>query len=764
MGLFMATAYILTPSPQGSTTNLEIGEKAWEDVKSNFDFTVIDEVTTKRRRQEAENAVLSVYDYDSSLRDKLYQRLAEIFGNWRQKLRERRMRETLGSTNLPLAPLFITPSNSATPTPPSETDDYEQFLSETGLKISQEAFKALQTLNFSIDVERGVRSILDQICNNAIVGDRNMLLEQANGGLTQRDLANMEEKNIYNLVLIISLEDVWREIDALAAKVVPDNQKKDELIKDLVAEVSRALIRPNLTFNMQETQTRRRLARDSIKPVYFNVTVGEVIVHAGERVTPEIKIRLDQLNRMGQESRISVIFIGNLLLVAVLFLIATIYIKRFHRNLISDRSRLFLIGLITLLQVILVTVCWKLATFIPDLMTQYPFDLKAPYRFAVPFAIGSMLMALLVDVGTAVLFSFIFGILAGILGERDFFIGLYSIISGYSAVFAVTQYKQRTMIIQGGFLVGLANLTAIVLLHFIRGELAIMPMALSGLGAIFSGLLLAIIVTAILPVLEWLFKIPTDIRLLELSNFNQPLLRELAMEAPGTHHHSILVGDLAECAAEAIGANSLLARVGAYYHDIGKISKPSYFIENTFGRNPHDELTPNMSAMIIRKHVKEGVELAMRWGLGRDIIHIIEQHHGTSLLTFFYDKAVSIEHNDKENISEDVFRYPGPKPRSKEAAIVLIADAVEAAARSISSPSTSSLKSMVSKITLSKFQDHQFDDCELTFRELTIIAESLYHRLLRNYHSRIKYPGFDFDHHQKDGTISETKPRNGQDS
>jgi len=306
------------------------------------------------------------------------------------------------------------------------------------------------------------------------------------------------------------------------------------------------------------------------------------------------------------------------------------------------------------------------------------------------------------------------------------------------------------MILQGGFLISLSNVFIIFVLFMLQGHAQFLQFAAAALMGIFGGLMVSIIVMVLLPILEWLFKIPTDIRLLELSNFNQPLLRQLALEAPGTHHHSLMVGDLAEAAAESIGANSLLAKVSAYYHDIGKISQPLYFIENVRGKNPHDKLTPNMSAMIIKKHVKLGVEFAKKAGLGNDIIDIIQQHHGNSLITYFHSKACeNLKSTDSSGVTEEGFRYSGPSPRSKEAAIVLIADSVEAAARSMKSPSPSSLKLMVQKITVAKFQDRQFDQCELTFRELTIIGDTLYDRLLRNNHSRIEYPGFNFSDPEK---------------
>ncbi|MBN1550238.1 HDIG domain-containing protein [bacterium] len=739
IALVLVMAYLLTPPPLPSYEDLEVGNKVWEDIKSNLDFTLIDEVTTEKRREQAERIVRPVFDYDSNMGQKLRQRLTADFANFRQKLRSERFREELSDQ-------VATPWPQSTQTPQSQAvtenkarDEYDDFMQDSMIKMSFDTFQLLKSLNFSAEIEKGVGQIFDRISQYSIVANRNLLLEQAPNGLIRKDLATGDEKIVYNLDLVVSVEDAWREIDIMASRLFPDNQ----ILQDISAEVARAMIRPNLTPNMQLTQARRKIARDSVVPVYYKVNAGEIVAHAGEQITPEIKNRLDYLNRMGQESRFGLVFLASLVFVCVLLAIVTIQIRRFHKWLLSDRNRLVLIGIVSVLQVLIVKVFLKLASFLPDLMQKHPFNLSEPYTYAIPYAVGAMLLTLLVDIRIGVFFSFLFGILAGISGDRSFLIGLYAMMSSCASVYAVTQYKQRTMVIQAGFLVSLANTTMVAILYSLRGEIVSFNAAYSSLLALLSGILVSFIVTILLPILEWMFRIPTDIRLLELSNFNQPLLRRLAMEAPGTHHHSLIVGDLAEIAAESIGANSLLARVGAYYHDIGKVSKAHYFIENIRGKNPHNELTPTMSAMIIRNHVKEGVELAKKHRLGLDIISIIQQHHGTSLLSFFYDKALN--YKNTQDLAEDEFRYPGPRPRSKEAAIVLIADAVEAAARSLKSPSSSALKTLVQKITLSKFQDHQFDDCELTFRELTIIADKVFERLLRNYHSRIAYPGFNFD-------------------
>jgi putative nucleotidyltransferase with HDIG domain len=259
--------------------------------------------------------------------------------------------------------------------------------------------------------------------------------------------------------------------------------------------------------------------------------------------------------------------------------------------------------------------------------------------------------------------------------------------------------------------------------------------------ALFSGFICAGFVSSFIPLVETLFQYTTDIKLLELANLNSPVLRELMVKAPGTYHHSIVVGNLAESAAESIGANPLLARVSAYYHDIGKAAKPLYFIENQGGEeNRHDKLSPNMSALILISHIKEGVELARENRLGQPIIDIIRQHHGTALIKFFYERAKSHAKSGDQVIEEKDFRYPGPKPQTREAGIVMLADCVEAASRTLANPTSDRIQGLVQKLINNVFIDGQLDECELTLKNLHEIARSFTTILNGIFHHRVEYP------------------------
>ena len=364
--------------------------------------------------------------------------------------------------------------------------------------------------------------------------------------------------------------------------------------------------------------------------------------------------------------------------------------------------------------------------------------------YAVPLATGSMLAALLIDIHAAIIFSVITGLFAGIWFGNPFY-SVFSFAAGLTAAFGVIRCKKRSAIWRAGLLVGLVCVFTSLAIRLLQGQLLTLdtPVALGF--AFLNGLIVITLVSALLPLLEYLFKLTTDISLLELVDLNQSIMRDLLVEAPGTYHHSIIVGNLAESVAEAVGVNPLLARVSAYYHDIGKIKMPDYFIENQNQPiNRHEDLAPRMSSLILMSHVKEGVELAKKHNLPESIIDIIQQHHGTSVMTYFYEKAKGKEGSSAPVPSDSDFRYPGPKPQTRVAALVLMADAVEAAsgAELKENPIPARISTLVDRIVNHFFLDGQLDECELTLKDLREIKSSFVYLLTSMFRKRINYPGF----------------------
>jgi len=362
--------------------------------------------------------------------------------------------------------------------------------------------------------------------------------------------------------------------------------------------------------------------------------------------------------------------------------------------------------------------------------------------YGIPIATGAMLVTLLFDFHTAIIFSFTVSLLTGYWLEESFF-PIYTFVGSLTAAFSVIRCKKRSALLRGGLYVILVNICLVIIFLISKGELFTEKAPAAIFFAIFSGITVSAIVSLTLPLFEYLFKVTTDISLLELLDLNQPLMKLLMINAPGTYHHSVIVGSLVEAAAEAVGVNPLLARVSSYYHDIGKAKMPEYFVENQSGApSKHDKLTPHMSSMIIINHVKEGVELAKQYKLPQALIDIIRQHHGTAVLTYFFQKARDMGHDTAPG--EEEYKYPGPKPQTRVAALVMMADAVEASSKVLNDPTPARISALVEKIINHIFLEGQLDECELTLKDISEIKKRFIYILIGIMHKRIDYPGFDF--------------------
>jgi cyclic-di-AMP phosphodiesterase PgpH len=368
-------------------------------------------------------------------------------------------------------------------------------------------------------------------------------------------------------------------------------------------------------------------------------------------------------------------------------------------------------------------------------------------RYGIPIAAGAMLVTLLFDFHTAITFSFTISLLTGIWLQDPLY-PVYTFAGSLTAAFSVIRCKKRSALLRGGLYIIIANITLVLILLLAQGQLFTARTGTALAFAVFSGMTVSAMVSLLLPLLEYVFKVTTDISLLELLDLNQPVMKALMITAPGTYHHSVIVGNLVEAAAEAVGVNPLLARVSSYYHDIGKIKMPEYFVENqSMSASKHDKLTPHMSSMIITNHVKEGVELAKQHKLPQSIIDIISQHHGNALITYFYQKAKELDQGQSPSMDE--YKYPGPKPQTRVAALVMMADAVEASSRVLTDPTPARLSALVDKIINHVFLDGQLDECELTLKDISEIKKRFTYILTGIFHKRIDYPGFDFS----DGNI-----------
>ncbi|MFC2140385.1 HD family phosphohydrolase, partial [Candidatus Auribacterota bacterium] len=421
---------------------------------------------------------------------------------------------------------------------------------------------------------------------------------------------------------------------------------------------------------------------------------------------------------------------GVFLFVWVIFIIVINYLKSFQPKIYGSNSKLLLISILSLVILLIA----KLISFIP----LNPEQAWAQYFNPIP--LYAFLMAILLNRKIAFFSMSINSIFIGMLNGNSLTITIVGMIGGAIAIFSASSTRKRTQIFRAGFYMIGGSVFTIISLG-IMDNISFKIYLFQSFGGMLSGFLAAMGTISLLPVLEYVFKITTDITLLELSDFNHPLLKRLVIEAPGTYHHSLMVGNLAEAAAEEIGANALLARVASYFHDVGKLSKPQYFVENAWNeKSRHEDLIPSMSSLIIIAHVKDGIDLAKKYKLNKEIIDAILEHHGTSLVYFFYKRATEEQKEDDPKVSEEHYRYPGPKPQTKETAIISLADSVEAASRTLDKPTPSRIENLVKYVINDKISKNQLDECDLTMKDLYKITARFCRILNATFHARVKYP------------------------
>jgi len=419
--------------------------------------------------------------------------------------------------------------------------------------------------------------------------------------------------------------------------------------------------------------------------------------------------------------------VGKVMTIFILILILTLFLYYIRYDIYNDNLKLSLISSLIILVGFVSFLSLKLT-------------INAPVELLIFISVASILLTIIFDSRLAFFAIVVVCLLVAAIRGGDFTVAFVSFSGSVLAIFSVRDIKNRSQIFRSFFFILGGYSIAIIAIGFDRFESVqkiMINLLYGGINAIMS----PIIAYGLLIFYEKVFRITTDLTLLELADFNQPLLKELSTKAPGTFHHSIVMGNLAEEAAAAIKANRILARVGCYYHDIGKTIQPSFFVENQIEKyNRHEKLTPGLSAKIIISHVREGIELAKKYKLPQEIIDFIPMHHGTTLVKYFYSKAKGLADEDKEELSEYIFRYPGPKPQTKETGIAMLADNVEASTKAIEDPSPKKLEEKIDDVIKNRFMEGELDECDLTLKELTQIKKSFLKILIGIHHQRIKYP------------------------
>ncbi|HEY8226978.1 MAG TPA: HDIG domain-containing metalloprotein [Pyrinomonadaceae bacterium] len=514
--------------------------------------------------------------------------------------------------------------------------------------------------------------------------------------------------------------------------------------KGALSSVLASLIRPNVVLDQAATAAAREAEASKVPTVSVTLKKNQSLAREGDTVTPTLLSQLAAIRNSGHSGRPWHNAIGLLLLVTAFYWAAWKFTE--HRTTASalhlDKYKAFaLVGSAILVQTALMKVGFLFGDGLAA-QRNAPFNDPMIWYFAIPFAAAALLVAMLVDAQLAFLAGIITAIFAGIFAPSGMPKVLFAGISCSAAVYGIGRYRERQSVTIAGLFVGAVNMvTAVALIAYAEQALTLKVVLMASACGLIGGLLSAIFTAGGLPINESVFGILTDVKLLELSNADLPVLGQLALRAPGTNQHSHAVGQLAEDACRVVGANPLLARIGALYHDIGKLAAPEYFVENQQGENPHDRLRPQQSAKIITSHVTYGAKLAKEIALPKQIADFIPQHHGTRTLHYFLRKAQA-QAKPGEIINEDDFRYPGPKPQFKEAAIMMLADSCEAAARSLARPDPENIRAIVIKVFDAIITDGQLDQCDITLQELTIIREAMISALTAIYHARIDYPGF----------------------
>lgn len=711
LGFFALAALItllMTLSFSRIPSQVTVGQVVPTDVRADRDYTVVDFDTTSRLREEAVSNVSGVYVWDTDIGRDVSEKIRVAFEQSRRQ-------------------------------PEPSRDEFERTI---GSGVTDAQWAGLLKSRFSKPIEDSIVSALLAIMHHPIVSDKTTVLSEKEKGIRVITVVGGREGNSKrsewagkDMASILSLEEAKKQV-----KQFRDVNREDWLSSFVVQ-----LIQTNFSFSGQATRDARESAKSDIPDVTIALREGDVIVHAGDRIEPRDRMIIREINQQKRQGKFGIKFVGYFILVSLIMWVSYFFGSRFIRRFRMQSRDARFSGVMLLVTLIAV----RVAMFVGMAVASSP-GLNIPagtFAYAIPVAVGAMLVRLILNAEVALVFSVIISIFCGFFVLHDPEYTAYCLLSNIAAASFIASVDKRSNVMKAGLKTAGVNVLVVAGLLLaqsyhnpgfsIGGAASLWYLAAAFLG----GILDSVLVLFGAPFAETIFGYTTDMKLLELANLNHPLLRELIIRAPGTYHHSHLVGILSEAAAEKIGANPLLARVGAYYHDVGKMRKPQYYIENAKeNSNWHERINPHMAALIISSHIKDGVEMARQHGLPQQIVDMIPQHHGTKMIGFFYELAKQSNDPSLEKLSEDDFHYPGPKPQTQEAGILLLADGVEASVRALKEKTPTRIQQTVDGIVNKSFVESQLDECDLTLKDLTDIAAAFTHILAGIYHKRIEYP------------------------
>ncbi len=687
------------------------GDVALKDVKSPLKLNMIDMVTTEAKKEVARKNVLSVFKYIPQGPEKQLDQIYNTFSNYRRFVLQKK----------------------------DDLINKEDFEKSLGLKISDRTFDWLLESKFSAKIDNTLRAVLKNWSTQFLADspEKHILPNQKYLNL----LSSYSDRADEARIPVDSLKDIYRR-SLLKRDLPPRFNSLSKINQSRVLDLAFDLLKPNVIFDLETTLRRRNLATEEILPATISIKKNQTIVSAGSIVNlADVKI-VNQIRKIQYEDKRVYVPVGVALLFFLFIIIASNLIGAFkliERNLDYRTNILFLVSIVSL-------GIWKVLMFVLETSLVQKFGGSYPQEvlvLATPF-VAPIIIAGLITRSPYLLFMFTFfsSVAFAFLVDQSFSTFVIVSISSFAAIRTIYACETRNDVYISAFLSALVGFVISLVFIFVNQPDAlisvdswILLVGSSLLGAALS----SVITFVIVPVIESLFEFSTDLKLLDLASMNHPLLQQMMVKAPGTYHHSMVVGSMCEAAARDIGADALMNKVMGYFHDIGKMEHPSYFIENQRkGENPHDHISPHLSKTIIVAHVKDGVEMALKAKLGQEIIDGIKQHHGTTLVSYFYNRALKSAEKD-EIVNEEEFRYPGPKPQFKESAILMLADSIEAAARAMDDPNPIKLSHLVENMIEKKIVDSQLDECDLNFVELTLIRKSFYRTVLGIYHHRVDY-------------------------
>jgi len=738
----MTLAIMMTPTRKSGVIVQPVGAIAIRNVKAPEETLIEDRASTEKNRRKAEAQSLDLYDFDDRAATAPINSLRVAFA-----FMEEYYRTNEGSSyssvmaalekGVDLHQSKKEPSSLTQlmkrESSPAFSDAEKEFQALLGVTLDEAALKSARYYHYWPRIGTLVGRALTPAYNKGIITDNP---PPPLGAVTLRRLSTSTEKRVEGLADLLDLTAAKKRTEEEVVAIIPENRPG---LRRLVTAIALPLVRPNVVYNGAETRLRKEKAAADAESVFFNIKQGEIIVREGDRLTETDVIKLEGLASKEEEKGPIAIFFGFLLVNLLIVTLATFFIQKFHDEIRTNSNLQLFMALLLLLHMGLIWTTSQAATIF---MPQTPGVGVDSYILAAPLIFGPMIVSIFFTTELTVIFTLIVAALTGLLLRDLPLPPILTIIGGMICAYHVRSYQRRSSVFRVALTIAAINVIVTQAFDMIGVRFLSESQIYDAGFAFIGGCLAALLVSGALPLMESAFPVVSDIKLLELSSLNHPLLRQMIMRAPGTYHHSIMVGTLAEEACKVIGANALLARVGALFHDIGKMKKAEYFVENNLRgeENPHDKLNPSMSTLIITNHIREGLEMAKKHKLMPQIACMIPEHHGTQLVKYFYHKSVEAHDSSRGEIKESDFRYPGPIPSSRESACVALADSIEAAGRACKEPTPLRLRGVVSEVINDKFVQGQLDNSHLTLHDLALLTDSFTHVLGSIHHGRIQYP------------------------